>query len=126
MLAAFEAAVERNGTGHLLMMFEPLTGLRHVQVAHRRTALDDAHVIRHLVNVLHPNAEKIVLVEDNLNTPKTASLDKAFPPNEARRLIDKLEIHEPPNHGSWFDIAEIELGVIQRPCLSRPSPAATR
>ena len=93
---------ERNGTGNLFMLFEPLAGRRHVLVTQRRTAIDYAHAIRYLVDELHPDAEKIVLVQDNLNTHNPASLYAAFPPAEARRLIDKLEIHDTPKHGSWL------------------------
>jgi hypothetical protein len=110
---------ERRGTGNLFMMFEPLTGRREVLVTERRTAKDYAHAIRHLIDVVYPTAEKIVLVQDNLNTHKPASLYEAFPPEEARRLIDKLEIHYTPKHGSWLNMAEIELGVLQRQCLDR-------
>ncbi len=113
---------ERNGTGNLFMLFEPLTGRRRVLVTQRRTAIDYAHAIRCLVDEIHPDAEKIVVVQDNLNTHKLASLYQAFPPSEARRLIDKLEIHYTPKHGSWLNMAEIELGVVQRQCLARRIP----
>ena len=113
---------ERNGTGNLFMLFEPLAGRRKVLVTQRRTAIDYAHAIRYLVDELHPDAERIVVVQDNLNTHKAASLYEAFPPDEARRLIDKLEIHYTPKHGSWLNMAEIELGVVQRQCLSRRIP----
>jgi hypothetical protein len=104
------------------MLFEPLAGRREVLVTEQRTAKDYAHAIRHLVDVMYPDAEKIVLVQDNLNTHKPASLYEAFPPAEARRLIDKLEIHYTPKHGSWLNMAEIELGVLQRQCLDRRLP----
>ena len=110
---------ERNGTANLFMMFEPLGGKRHVLVTERRTALEYAHAIRELVDVRYAGVEKIVLVQDNLNTHKPASLYEAFPPEEARRLIEKLEIHYTPKHGSWLNIAEIELGVLARQCLDR-------
>jgi len=113
---------ERNGTGNLFMMCEPLAGQREVLVTARRTAVDYAEAIRHLVDVSHPRAEKIVLVQDNLNTHKLASLYEAFPPEEARRLIDKLEVHYTPKHGSWLNMAEIELGVLRRQCLDRRLP----
>jgi hypothetical protein len=102
---------ERNGTGNLFMMFEPLVGQREVLVTERRTAVDYAAAVQHLVDVSYPSAEKIVLVQDNLNTHKLASLYEAFPPEEARRLIDKLEVHYTPKHGSWLNMAEIELDV---------------
>jgi len=110
---------ERNGTANMFMMFEPLAGQRHVKVTDRRTAVDYAQVIRELVDVHYPEAEKIVLVQDNLNTHKPASLYEAFPPDEARRLLDKLEIHYTPKHGSWLNMAETELGILSRQCLDR-------
>lgn len=113
---------ERNGTTNLFMMFEPLAGKRQVKVTDRRTALDYAAVIRDLVDVHYPQAEKIVLVQDNLNTHKPASLYQAFPPEEARRLIEKLEIHYTPKHGSWLNMAETELGILSRQCLDRRLP----
>lgn len=113
---------ERNGTVNLFMMFEPLAGRRHVLVTERRTAKDYAHAIRHLLDVAYPEAEKVVLVQDNLNTHKLASLYEAFPPEEARRLCDRLEVHYTPKHGSWLDMAEIELGILQRQCLDRRLP----
>lgn len=113
---------ERHGTANLFMMFEPLAGKRHVKVTDRRTAIDYAEVIRELVDVHYPHAEKIVLVQDNLNTHKLASLYQAFPPDEARRLIGKLEIHYTPKHGSWLNMAETELGILSRQCLDRRIP----
>jgi hypothetical protein len=113
---------ERNGTANLFMMFEPLGGRRHVIVTERRTAVDYAQAIRDLVDVQHPEAEKIVLVQDNLNTHKPASLYEAFPPEEARRLIEKLEVHYTPKHGSWLNMAETELGILSRQCLDRRLP----
>jgi hypothetical protein len=110
---------ERNGTGNLFMMSEPLAGRRIVLVTKRRTAIDYAEAIRHLVDIEYPHAEKIILVQDNLNTHKLASLYEAFPPEEARRLIEKLEVHYTPKHGSWLNMAEIELGIMQRQCLDR-------
>lgn len=113
---------ERHGTGNLFMMFEPLAGRREVLVTERRTAVDYAEAIQHLVDVSYPRAEKIVLVQDNLNTHKLASLYEAFPPEEARRLIHKLEVHYTPKHGSWLNMAEIELGVVRGQCLDRRIP----
>lgn len=110
---------ERNGTANLFMLFAPLEGWRHVKVTQRRTKLDFAEVIRELVDVHFPAAEKIVLVMDHLNTHKPSSLYEAFPPAEARRLIEKLEIHYPPQHGSWLDMAETELSVLTKQCLDR-------
>ena len=113
---------ERNGTANLFMLFEPLGGWRHVKVTARRTRSDFAEVIRELVDVHFPQAEKIVLVMDNLNTHKPASLYEAFPPAEARRLIEKLEIHYTPKHGSWLDMAETELSILTKQCLDRRIP----
>jgi len=120
--ATMDYEYERNGTVNLFMMFEPLAGQRHVLVTERRTAKDYAHAIRHLLDVVYPEAEKVVLVQDNLNTHKLASLYEAFPPEEARRLGDRLEVHYTPKHGSWLDMAEIELGILQRQCLDRRLP----
>lgn len=104
------------------MMFEPLTGWRHVEVTDRRTAIDWAHQIKFLVDVRHKDAEKVILIGDNLNTRSTASLYKAFSPEEARGMIDKLEFHYTPKHGSWLDMAEIELSILSRQCLDRRIP----
>jgi transposase len=112
---------ERNGTANLFMIFEPLAGKRHVKVTDRRTALDFAEVIRELVDG-YPRAEKVVLVMDNLNTHKMASLYEAFAPDEARRLIERLEVHYTPKHGSWLDMAETELSVMTKQCLRRRIP----
>jgi hypothetical protein len=112
----------RNGTANLFMFSEPLQGKRETQVTEHRTKLDFAHAIRDLVDVQYPQAERIVLVMDNLNTHKPASLYEAFPPDEARRLIGKLEIHYTPKHGSWLNMAEIELGILNRQCLNRRIP----
>jgi transposase len=108
----------RNGVVNLFMMFEPLRARRHVKVRDRRTREDFAECIRELVDVHYPDAEKIVLVLDNLNTHSIGSLYEAFEPAEARRLAEKLEIHYTPKHGSWLNMAEIEIGVLSRQCLS--------
>lgn len=118
----YDTEYERNGVSNLFMMFEPLTGWRHVEVTDRRTAIDWAHQIKFLVDVRHKEAEKVVLVGDNLNTHSPASLYKAFSPEEARRIIDKLEFHYTPKHGSWLDMAEIELSILSRQCLDRRIP----
>jgi len=115
---------ERNGTANLFMLFAPLEGWRHVKVTGRRTKADFAQVIRELVDVHFPAADKIVLVMDNLNTHKPASLYEAFPPAEARRLTEKLEIHYTPKHGSWLDMAETELSILTKQCLDRRIPDA--
>ncbi len=109
----------RNGTVNLFMMFEPLAGRRHVRVTDRRTKKDFAEAIKELADERYPDAEKIVLVMDNLNTHSPASLYEAFEPSEARRLAEKLEVHYTPKHGSWLDMAEIELGIVNRQCLNR-------
>jgi DDE superfamily endonuclease len=109
----------RNGTANLFMVSEPLTGWRHVEVTDRRTAVDFALLVRDLVEEVFPEAEKVVLVMDNLNTHKLASLYEAFPPERARRIADRLEIHHTPKHGSWLNMAEIELSVLARQCLDR-------
>lgn len=112
----------RNGTANIFMLYAPLEGRREAIVTDRRTAVDYAHAIRHLVDVMYPTAEKIVLVQDNLNTHKLASLYAAFPPEEASRLIGRLEVHYTPKHGSWLNMAEIELGILGRQCLDRRIP----
>lgn len=109
----------RNGVVNLFMMFEPLRARRHVKVKDQRTRKDFAECIRELVDVHYPDAEKIVLVLDNLNTHSNGSFYEAFEPAEARRLADKLEIHYTPKHGSWLNMAEIEIGVLSRQCLSK-------
>ena len=115
----YDDEYERCGTANLFLLFEPLAGFRHVKVTERRTAVDFAHVIRDWVEVHYPHAERIVLVMDNLNTHKLASLYQAFPPEQARRLIDRLEIHHTPKHGSWLNMAEIELSALATQCLDR-------
>jgi hypothetical protein len=109
----------RNGVVSLFVEVEPLSGRRHVEVSARRARLDFAHFIKAMLDERHPNARKVRLVMDNLNTHNTASLYEAFPPAEARRLSDKLEIHYTPKHGSWLNIAEIELSALSTQCLSR-------
>jgi hypothetical protein len=113
---------ERDGVMNLFLLCEPLTGKRWVTVTERRTKLDWAQQIKELVDVRYPEAERIVLVMDNLNTHEPGSLYEAFPPAEARRLAAKLEIHHTPKHGSWLNMAEIELSVLARQCLDRRVP----
>jgi hypothetical protein len=115
----FDYEYVRNGTANLFMISEPLLGWRAVQVTDRRTAKDFAEVLRWLVEDVHAEAEKIVLVTDNLNTHKAASLYEAFPPDQARQIAAKIEWHYTPKHGSWLDMAEIELSVLSRQCLDR-------
>ncbi len=109
----------RNGTCSIFTFVEPLGGVRHVSARERRTAIDWAEEIRYLVDVSYADRDKIILVMDNLNTHAVSSLYKAFPAKEARRIAKKLEIHYTPKHGSWLNIAEIELNVMTRQCLSR-------
>jgi len=121
-VAKYDYEYERNGTSNLFIFFAPLEAWRHVKVTDQRTMIDFAHCLRDLVDLHFPEAEKIVLVMDNLNTHKFASLYEAFAPAEARRIIDKLEIHYTPKHGSWLNMAEIELSVLQRQCLKARIP----
>jgi transposase len=113
---------ERGGVANLFIASEPLAGWRHVSVTDRRTKIDFAHFVKELVDVHYPRAQKIVLVMDNLNTHNPSSLYKAFDPGEARRVTEKLEIHYTPKHGSWLNMAEIELSVLARQCLDRRIP----
>jgi hypothetical protein len=117
--ARFDYEYVRNGTANLFMVSEPLLGWRALLVTERRTAKDFAEVVRWLVEDIHPDAEKVVLVLDNLNTHTPASLYEAFEPERARRMIERLEIHYTPKHGSWLNMAEIELSVLARQCLDR-------
>jgi hypothetical protein len=110
---------ERKGTVNLFIVTEPMVGQRWLTVTDRRTKVDFAKVIKELVDVRYKGAEKVVLVMDNLNTHKPASLYEAFAPAEARRLIEKLEIHHTPKHGSWLNVAEIELSILAGQCLDR-------
>lgn len=109
---------ERKGTASLFMLCEPLAGKRHVFVRAQRKRVDFAAVVKTLCEELYPSAEKIVLVMDPLHTHGIASLYAAFPPAEARRLAERLEIHHSPKHGSWLNMAEIELSVLARQCLA--------
>lgn len=112
----------RNGVASIFMEVEPLGGKRHVEIIERRTRVDWAHFIKGMLDERYCDAEKVVLVMDNLNTHSTTSLYEAFPPDEARRLAQRLEIHYTPKHGSWLNIAEIELSVLKRQCLTRRIP----
>jgi DDE superfamily endonuclease len=116
---------ERQGTAKLCMVFEPLAGQRRVKVTERRTAVDFAHLLREVVDPQYPHAEKSGLVMDNLNTPKPASLYEAYTPAEARRLLERLELHHTPKHGSWLNMAETELSVLAAQGVNRrlPDPA---
>ena len=112
----------RGGVVNLFLFCEPLAGRRWADVTERRTRVDWAHQIKDLVDSRYPEAERIVLVMDNLNIHSPASLYEAFPPAEAKRLADRLEIHHTPKHGSWLNMAEIELSVLRRQCLDRRLP----
>ena len=114
----------RHGVRNLFLWVEPLTGRRHVQVTERRTRQDWARFIRDLVDVHYLNAERVVLVLDNLNTHVPGALYETFPPAEARRVLQRLELHYTPVHGSWLNMAEIELSVLARQCLGRRIPDA--
>ena len=118
----YDAEYHRNGVSNLFMIFAPLQGVRHVQVTDQRTSIDFAHICRDIVDLHFPEAERITLVCDNLNTHKPASLYKAFEPDEARRIAKKLQFHYTPKHGSWLNMAEIELSVLSRECLCRRIP----
>jgi hypothetical protein len=121
-IAKYDYEYERNGTSNLFLFFAPLEAWRHIKVTAQRTMIDFAHCMRDLVDVHFPQAAKIVLVMDNLNTHKLASLYEAFPPQEARRIMEKLDIHYTPKHGSWLNMAEIELSVLHRQCLQARIP----
>ncbi len=120
--ARFDTEYERNGVSNLFMFFCPLVNWRHVKVTDRRTAVDWAQCMRDLVDVHFPEAERITVVQDNLNTHTAAALYAAFEPAEAKRIWDKLEFHHTPKHGSWLNMAEIELSVLSRQCLDRRIP----
>ena len=110
---------ERKGVCHQLMMCEPLRGWRHVKVSARRTRRDYAECVRELVDMHYPQAKQIRLVQDNLNTQDGASLYEAFPPAEARRILDKIDVHYTPKHGSWLNMAETEINIMNSQCLNR-------
>jgi hypothetical protein len=117
--ARYDYEYERLGSATNFMLTEPLGGWRKVNVRETKTAIDLALEIKELLDVDYPDAEAVVLVWDNLNTHAPASLYKAFEPAEARRLLERLEIHYTPKHGSWLDVAEIELSVFTKQCLAR-------
>jgi hypothetical protein len=113
---------ERNGVANVFMISEPLAGKRETIINETRTAIDFAHVLKFTSDVMYPHAEKIIAVTDNLNIHSTASLYKAFPPEEAHRLANRFEWHFTPKHASWLNMAEIEIGVMCRQALSKPLP----
>jgi transposase len=116
--AHYDYEYKRNGVANIFMMFEPLAGKRHVEVTEHRTKKDWAECMQQLVDEIYPRAERIVVVMDNLNTHTKASLYEAFEPAETKRIADKLEIHYTPKHGSWLNMAEIEISVLSRQCLA--------
>jgi DDE superfamily endonuclease len=116
---------ERKGVCHQLLLCEPLRGWRHVHVSKRRTRRDYADCVRDLVQVYYPQAKKIRLVQDNLNTHDGASLYETFPPQEARRLLDRIEFHYTPKHGSWLNMAETEISIMNGQCLDRRMESQT-
>lgn len=118
----YDHEYRRNGTAVNFMFTEPLAGWRKVDIRQRKTMIDWAQEIQTLLDVDYPQAEKVILVCDNLNTHKVASLYEAFLPQEAKRLRDRLEIHYTPKHGSWLNVAEIELSLLTRQCLDRRLP----
>ena len=115
----YDTEYERNGVSNLFMFFAPLLNWRHVTVTNQRTAIDWAQCMKDLVDIHFPDADTIVITEDNLNTHTPASLYAAFPPDEAKRIWDRLEFHYTPKHGSWLNMAEIALRVLRRQCLDR-------
>ena len=112
----------RNGVANVFMIAEPLAGRRETVVTETRNAVDFVQILKYTSDILYPRAEKIVLVTDNLNIHAEASLYKAFKPEEARRLAERFEWHYTPKHGSWLDMAEIEIGVMSRQALAKPLP----
>lgn len=117
---------ERCGTANLFMICEPLTGRRHVKVTDRRTSADFARVLQELSDVHYPQAKKIVLVMDNLNTHKLSVLYQVFPAAEARRILERFEVHHTPKHASWLNMAECELSVLSRQCLDQRIDSPSR
>jgi hypothetical protein len=118
----YDSEYERNGSINIFVAVEPLKGIRITEVTDTRKKIDWAFFIKDLVDIRYPHVEKIVLILDNLNTHSAGSLYEAFEPEEARRLVDKLEIHYTPKHGSWLNTAEIELSCLSRQCLNRRIP----
>ena len=118
----FDYEYRRHGTRNLFLFFQPWLGWRHVRVTERRTKIDFAHCMQYLVDDLFPEADKVVVVLDNLNTHSPASLYEAFQPAEAKRILDRLEFHYTPKHGSWLNMVEIEIGVLCEQCLADRIP----
>jgi len=118
-VARYDYEYVREGVANIFMICEPLAGRRTVEVTDRRTKKDYAECLRKISDEMYPHAEKVVLVQDNLNTHSPASLYEVFAPSEAKRLADRFEVHYTPKHGSWLNMAEIELSILGRQCLSR-------
>ena len=118
----YDYEYERNGVANLFMLFAPFQGWRHIKVTDRRTKQDWAQVMKDLVDIHFPDAKRITIVEDNLNTHKPESLYETFKPHEARRILDKLELIYTPKHGSWLNMAEIEFSCLSKQCLNRRIP----
>jgi hypothetical protein len=118
----FDYEYQRKGTANLFLFFQPLAGWRKVLLTERRTKIDFAECMRYLVDELLPEAESVVLVLDNLNTHTPAALYEAFEPAEAKRILDRLEFHYTPKHGSWLNMVEIEIGILSEQCLDRSIP----
>jgi len=118
----FDYEYKRNGTRNLFFFFQPLAGWRHVLIREHRTKVDYAYAMRYLVDELFPEADVVVVVQDNLNTHTPAALYEAFEPAEAKRIMDRLEFHYTPKHGSWLNIVEIELGILSEQCLNARIP----
>jgi len=118
----YDYEYQRKGTRNLFMFFQALGGWRHVQVTQQRTKVDFAQCMRYLVDDVFPAADKVVVVLDNLNTHTPAALYEAFAPAEAKRILNRLEFHYTPKHGSWLDMAEIEIGVLCEQCLAERIP----
>ena len=118
----YDYEYQRNGTRNLFLFFQPLAGWRHVRVTEQRTKTDFAHCMQVLVDDFFPDADKIVLVNDNLNTHGPVALYETFEPAEAKRILDRLEFHYTPKHGSWLNMVEIEIGVLCQQCLADRIP----
>ena len=118
----YDYEYERNGVSNLFMLFAPFEGWRHVKVTNRRTKVDFAYCIKYLLTIHYPNAERVTIVMDNLNTHHPSALYEAFEPREAKSLLNRCDFHYTPKHGSWLNMAEIEFSALQRQCLDRRIP----
>lgn len=121
-VARYDYEYERNGVRNLFLFCEPLRGWRHIKITEQRTKVDWAYCMKQLVDEFYPDAVRIRLVQDNLNTHNPAALYEVFEPKEAKRLLGRLEFHYTPKHGSWLNIAEIEFSVLSRQCLDQRIP----